>query len=1025
MDGAFVDSSYGEARLRKLLSFQNNSTFSEDIQATLVEELFRACKSHRTAFKGGSLCQIYHKEWPDFLDSLAASEGADDFEDLPASLRMKAFVQLLVYSIARSGDDKETISLKDIVARTERRYTSDKVLKSSTNTPRQITVLKQNHHRYEVCSWYHLIWILLLNQSTRGDSHHGSESSGGRWGGDSKAMRSDDRRPAVGASAEDKLRFIRAKAQKWQTSQLLHEFSGPNASNFESIVKCDDVRVTGEVLKLLSSVHEDSTAGPLFRHLMAAESMKALSSYVRNGPLSNDEINTLALGRGSKKWMEAVTAAKELFLVLTALFRHVPEAMVESTLCDQVEILQNRLKNLCPPCPENEDGDSDEIVDYMQTWDATCSSTEAQLLCALEARHMHDLISSVVDKQNSGRRIIRDKRKAEEERREQLAEERKARGGMEFMNDPAHDSDFMSISVVPLQSELLSTKRELLPQNLVVRGKLSSRRDEDDDDRDCSFHEYEQSDAVVPSRFQYRSFHHYLNTHFLLLREDCLAELRRGIQAFRERLAAVKTAKPELDSASILQKAAIDSKHCRDNTSFNVYLDVAVTTVDDSSRQGLGFVVEFRLPDKTRVDWTKSSRFKNGNLLCLSRDGSFDENSILLAMVLKSVNMPESIPKLWNPTITISVDAALISRFDLNASYTMIESPVFFDAYRPVLKALQHLGNSGTHFDDILTGKMIRIDPPQYLVDAIKRRTSTTSGSFDPRTAGWDMSSVFPNFPANENGVKVWNPLQSQGKLADFPSDPRLDKSQRDAIACALSKKLALIQGPPGCGKTFIGVLLTRILLANRDLRSRAPILFVCQTNHALDQILEHVYKYEPNIIRIGSRSESPVMRKLTIEAAKERRRDEGRRNVSRTTTEAENFGRLKSSLRKLKCEIAQLLRPSSKGSKLNLRNCHLARLWKILKEVHLERIIEDIIERAPLEAHENALKSVVKGFRSSRKDANLPEYLCDLSSWISLSTKRKLIIMATFVSNDEESDSFLSDLQRASGAKNKCTLLY
>ena len=501
--------------------------------------------------------------------------------------------------------------------------------------------------------------------------------------------------------------------------------------------------------------------------------------------------------------------------------------------------------------------------------------------------------------------------------------------------------------------------------------------------------------------------------------------MRRGIQAFRERLAALKAAKPDHDQASLLQKAAMDSKHFKDNTRFNVYLEVVVTTVDDTSRQGLGFVIEFKLPEKSRIDWAKGSRFMNGALLCLSRDGSFDESSILLATVLKSVNLPEIIPKTWKPRITISVDAASISRFDLHASYTMIESPVFFDAYRPVLKALQHLGSTGTQFDDILTGKVIRIDPPQYLVDAIKRQTSTTSGSNDPRSAGWDMSSVFPNFPSNEYGDKVWNPLQSKGKLADFPSDPRLDKSQRDAIACALSKKLALIQGPPGCGKTFIGVILTRILLANRDLRSRAPILFVCQTNHALDQILEHVYKYEPNMIRIGSRSESSIMRKLTIEAAKERRRDAGLRNVSRTTTEQDTFRRLRSSLVKLKCEIAQLVKPSQKGSKLNLRNCHLARLWKLLKEIRQERIIEDLIDRAPLEAHENALKSVVMGFRSNLRDTYLPEYLRDLQSWFLLPTKRKLILMATYVSHDEDSDSFLSHLQKVPSATMRCRHIY
>lgn len=143
METAFDDSPYSEARLRKLLAFQHKATASEDFQATLVEELFSACKRHRTAFKGGSLCRIYNEEWPAFMASLAASEGVDDFEDLPTSLRMKAFIQLLLHAITRSGDDKETIALKEVITKTESRYTSDKA-EVSSNRP-------QKQYRKEVC----------------------------------------------------------------------------------------------------------------------------------------------------------------------------------------------------------------------------------------------------------------------------------------------------------------------------------------------------------------------------------------------------------------------------------------------------------------------------------------------------------------------------------------------------------------------------------------------------------------------------------------------------------------------------------------------------------------------------------------------------------------------------------------------------------------------------------------------------------------------------------------------------------
>jgi hypothetical protein len=53
----------------------------------------------------------------------------------------------------------------------------------------------------------------------------------------------------------------------------------------------------------------------------------------------------------------------------------------------------------------------------------------------------------------------------------------------------------------------------------------------------------------------------------------------------------------------------------------------------------------------------------------------------------------------------------------------------------------------------------------------------------------------------------------------------------------AQTKEVALIHGPPGTGKTFVGLKTMRCLLTNTDTRRRGPILVVCYTNHALDQV--------------------------------------------------------------------------------------------------------------------------------------------------------------------------------------------
>jgi superfamily II DNA or RNA helicase len=65
---------------------------------------------------------------------------------------------------------------------------------------------------------------------------------------------------------------------------------------------------------------------------------------------------------------------------------------------------------------------------------------------------------------------------------------------------------------------------------------------------------------------------------------------------------------------------------------------------------------------------------------------------------------------------------------------------------------------------------------------------------------------------------------------------------------------VSLIQGPPGTGKTFLALQVVRVLLAARR-AGDPPILFMCLTNHALDQFLEGVVAMgERNIVRVGAR---------------------------------------------------------------------------------------------------------------------------------------------------------------------------
>lgn len=108
--------------------------------------------------------------------------------------------------------------------------------------------------------------------------------------------------------------------------------------------------------------------------------------------------------------------------------------------------------------------------------------------------------------------------------------------------------------------------------------------------------------------------------------------------------------------------------------------------------------------------------------------------------------------------------------------------------------------------------------------------------------------------------------------LEDWPKLPTgdLDATQWAALEQILTKKLSIIQGPPGTGKTYVSVVALKIMLAN--MKSDDPPIFVAaQTNHALDQLLNHISSFESSYIRLGARSGDPEIRRRTLFAIRQR----------------------------------------------------------------------------------------------------------------------------------------------------------
>ena len=100
----------------------------------------------------------------------------------------------------------------------------------------------------------------------------------------------------------------------------------------------------------------------------------------------------------------------------------------------------------------------------------------------------------------------------------------------------------------------------------------------------------------------------------------------------------------------------------------------------------------------------------------------------------------------------------------------------------------------------------------------------------------------------------------------NWPATPggSMDDSQWKAMEQILTKKLSVIQGPPGTGKTYVSRVALETLVRNRR-DGDPPIIIAAQTNHALDQLLVHVSKFDPLYVRLGGQTKNADVKKRAL----------------------------------------------------------------------------------------------------------------------------------------------------------------
>ncbi|PWY90378.1 P-loop containing nucleoside triphosphate hydrolase protein [Aspergillus sclerotioniger CBS 115572] len=350
-----------------------------------------------------------------------------------------------------------------------------------------------------------------------------------------------------------------------------------------------------------------------------------------------------------------------------------------------------------------------------------------------------------------------------------------------------------------------------------------------------------------------------LDRNFRLFREDTVGQMKHVIRALLRPSTRGK-AKNQLRTYT--------------------YSSMRIAALSFNRHVGLEFVVQFHQLDhvqhldvKQREEWwIQSKRLQGGAFLCLVDM----RGDILFCTATQpprwatGKQRPKPWPSLWNKKDTATVALELIDPSGDNVQFildryrprgatlqlTLVEFPgILWPAFGPTLHALQRMKKS----DDLPFASLLApvsfgnsdqfiVPPPAY---ALKPGFS------------FDLSCLM----TDQTRLRL-RPGQAFD-LRKLQERSALDKTQAMALVDTLQRRIGLIQGPPGTGKSYTGVALIKVLLANggKAKGNIGPIICVCYTNHALDQLLEDLMDRGviTRIVRIGSRSESELVSRYSL----------------------------------------------------------------------------------------------------------------------------------------------------------------
>lgn len=230
----------------------------------------------------------------------------------------------------------------------------------------------------------------------------------------------------------------------------------------------------------------------------------------------------------------------------------------------------------------------------------------------------------------------------------------------------------------------------------------------------------------------------------------------------------------------------------------------------------------------------------SGGLVALSPvDDNFQEKCVVAIVAARPLAGVQQNP----PEIDLFFVRTGDMEIDPQKQWIMIEAKTgYYEAHRHTLLALQKMSRETFPLSPHICQMAPDIEPPSYVAE--NPFMDLSSAVLEDAQSDYGHVDVINQWPRIEDGL--------------------LDQTQWQALNQILTKSLAIVLGPPGTGKTFVSTVALEILLQHRQ-PGDPPIVIAAQTNHALDQLLSHVSKFEPNFIRLGGRSTSLEIKKRAL----------------------------------------------------------------------------------------------------------------------------------------------------------------